>query len=512
MMQHPGTYEVALSFAGEDRQYAELLASALVSRGVKVFYDDYENANLWGKNLYSHLQDVYLKKAKFCVMFLSHHYISKPWAIHEREAAQACAFAVGTEYILSVRLDDTEIPGILPTVAYLRWPPEDADTIADKIMVKLGRWSEDVPLQFNKARQEVLNLAKKHQSTAVLLSARILTVLYLNRERYKPSSDEGHVLFANLLLQGRGVYHKNRARKADTDTSRDSNAAIGWFWFNGISKEHFMEQVRLAIDHSHIHVRAGAMRALAAFGSLSDKQSILFHINDNGLVAKYAVRSLARLGAAEDLPYLRGLVSDKRAEVRGALAYTLAYKGTGDDTQIIQDLLRDKNPGVRREAVVALGLRALNFPDFASEAICLATRISCSHDEIGQVVAEAKNVVQFLENSSFVPEPSYDKFLRKITLLNDLHNAFTEARSNKAVELLFAKLSQLQEAGILWLINHHPSRIDSILHDHGNILSFRALQRFDYYLFCPLYWRNALEMSDLQQCRQLLALTFSGDR
>ena len=52
-------------------------------------------------------------------MFLSEHYARNLWTNHERENAQARAFQENHEYILPVRLDDTEIPGILPTVGYL---------------------------------------------------------------------------------------------------------------------------------------------------------------------------------------------------------------------------------------------------------------------------------------------------------------------------------------------------------------------------------------------------------
>ncbi len=48
-------YDVALSFAGEDRSYADALAEALRQRGLSVFYDTYEKYTLWGKNLYTYL-------------------------------------------------------------------------------------------------------------------------------------------------------------------------------------------------------------------------------------------------------------------------------------------------------------------------------------------------------------------------------------------------------------------------------------------------------------------------
>lgn len=93
-------YHVALSFAGEDRAYVERVATQLVSEGVTVFYDKFEEATLSGKNLYTHLSDVYENKALFTVMFISDHYKNKLWTNHERESAQARAFENNREYIL----------------------------------------------------------------------------------------------------------------------------------------------------------------------------------------------------------------------------------------------------------------------------------------------------------------------------------------------------------------------------------------------------------------------------
>jgi hypothetical protein len=82
-------YDVALSFAGEDRAYVHEVARQLREREVKVFYDAYEEATLWGKDLDTHLSDVYQTKARFTVMFISEAYTEKLWTNHEREAAQA---------------------------------------------------------------------------------------------------------------------------------------------------------------------------------------------------------------------------------------------------------------------------------------------------------------------------------------------------------------------------------------------------------------------------------------
>ena len=131
-------YDIALSFAGEDRQYAERLAELLTADGYSVFYDEYERAELWGKDLYTHLSSVYKDQADYCVMFLSKYYAQALWANHELQNAQARAFQENQEYILPIRLDDTEIPGILPTVGYLDLREMTIENIYQKLVKKLS--------------------------------------------------------------------------------------------------------------------------------------------------------------------------------------------------------------------------------------------------------------------------------------------------------------------------------------------------------------------------------------
>jgi hypothetical protein len=132
-------YEIALSFAGEDRTYVEMVARFLQSHDVPLFYDDYSDVNLWGKDLYTHLIEVYSKAERYVVMFISRHYTEKVWTNHERRAAQSRALTERGEYILPVRLDDTAIEGLLPTVSYLDARRISPEVLASKILEKLGR-------------------------------------------------------------------------------------------------------------------------------------------------------------------------------------------------------------------------------------------------------------------------------------------------------------------------------------------------------------------------------------
>lgn len=141
-------FDVALSFAGEDRAYVDSVARALRDRGIKVFYDLFEEADLWGKDLYVHLTEVYQKRARFTIMFISKAYGDKLWTNHERRAAQARAFQESQEYILPARFDETEIPGVLPTVGYITLAnrtPEDLVSIITRKLVSAGG---SVPTEF----------------------------------------------------------------------------------------------------------------------------------------------------------------------------------------------------------------------------------------------------------------------------------------------------------------------------------------------------------------------------
>ena len=131
-------YDVALSFAGEDRSFAEQVAAILKESKIKVFYDKYEEVNLWGKDLYSHLSNIYQNEAKYCIMFISKFYAEKLWTNHERRSAQARAFIEKQEYILPIRLDNTPIEGILPTIGHIDGTKKTPSEIANLIINKLN--------------------------------------------------------------------------------------------------------------------------------------------------------------------------------------------------------------------------------------------------------------------------------------------------------------------------------------------------------------------------------------
>jgi len=162
-------YDVAISFAGEDRPVAQQLAASLVLTGLNVFYDEYVQADLWGKDLYTHLSKVYKDESKYCLMLISKHYAKKQWTNHERRAAQARAFAESSEYILPLRLDDSEIEGVLDTTGYLDIRQFPVEKIVESLVIKVREYNKAHGIVFETVRvQDVFGKSIKKVGRALI--------------------------------------------------------------------------------------------------------------------------------------------------------------------------------------------------------------------------------------------------------------------------------------------------------------------------------------------------------
>lgn len=129
-------FDVALSFAGEQREYVREVATILESKGIKVFYDEFYESHLWGKNLVDYFKDVYYSKSNYCIMFISKEYISKMWPVHERKCATARDIEKFGEYILPVVFDKIQVSGLDPAKKYLSAKKYTPQQIADMFIEK----------------------------------------------------------------------------------------------------------------------------------------------------------------------------------------------------------------------------------------------------------------------------------------------------------------------------------------------------------------------------------------
>ncbi|MDE0269114.1 MAG: TIR domain-containing protein [Acidimicrobiaceae bacterium] len=131
-------YQVALSFAGEQRGYVEEVARHLQARSIAVFYDGFERTRLWGKNGIEVFQDVFERRAGYVVMFISEEYVRKSWPRLERKAALKRMAEEDREYVLPVRFDSTAVPDLPEHILYEEADKHTPASLATYIAEKLG--------------------------------------------------------------------------------------------------------------------------------------------------------------------------------------------------------------------------------------------------------------------------------------------------------------------------------------------------------------------------------------
>ncbi len=134
-------YDVALSFAASDREVASTLAAALSSEGLNVFFDELSSSELWGKDLYSHLSNIY-SSARVCVVLLSESYTKSKWTASEYRSLLAQSNSKDYFAILPIKLDKSTLPSGMDTVGYISLEDISPKKAAALVKQKLSLLSE----------------------------------------------------------------------------------------------------------------------------------------------------------------------------------------------------------------------------------------------------------------------------------------------------------------------------------------------------------------------------------
>jgi hypothetical protein len=131
-------YDLAISFAGEQRGLADTLARLLDAAGYSIFYDEFQQAELWGRDLSVTLPPVYSREARYCLIILSSAYLEKPWTKHERRSAIEEFIERRSDFILCLKIEDIELPGYSSLHGYISFARFDIDAVYKLLLQKLG--------------------------------------------------------------------------------------------------------------------------------------------------------------------------------------------------------------------------------------------------------------------------------------------------------------------------------------------------------------------------------------
>lgn len=132
-------FDIAVSFADEQRRYVEHTVVAARNLGLKVFYDKDALFDWWGLNFIVEQRKIYSGSTLFVVPFISKEYLERPFPMDEFAAAMIKAVRLRHPYVLPIVVGDVDIPAELlhPHIGFLRAEDHTPEELATRMKVKV---------------------------------------------------------------------------------------------------------------------------------------------------------------------------------------------------------------------------------------------------------------------------------------------------------------------------------------------------------------------------------------
>ncbi|MCB0669147.1 MAG: toll/interleukin-1 receptor domain-containing protein [Saprospiraceae bacterium] len=132
-------FEVAISFAGENRKLAKYIASQLELIDVPVFFDEYYESNYLGKAWSKEFERIFVRDSRLVVCILDSNHKDKIWPTFERDCFKK---RVPAEDVIPIYLDDTVFVGIPDDIVGIKYKWDDSNPdwqkeVEDKIVFKI---------------------------------------------------------------------------------------------------------------------------------------------------------------------------------------------------------------------------------------------------------------------------------------------------------------------------------------------------------------------------------------
>jgi len=232
-------YDVAISFAEEDRDAAVALAGALESQGMNVYYYPDNRADDVGYNIEHRLITIYSEQAQFAITLLSENYFKEEKVYTKIELAaiqRRMESDPGIVYLLPVKLTDFEIPSeylFLAELIYLEWNHEP-DQIAEVLKKLLGKKlsaspDESVPgnVVYNNTGQTIVDSDIKELNQQIINNTRFSEQTNIDSSNNNTASFDGTVADGDITgrdkagrdIAGRDINNINLGFKSPREFS-----------------------------------------------------------------------------------------------------------------------------------------------------------------------------------------------------------------------------------------------------------------------------------------------------
>jgi len=119
-------YDIAISFAGENRELVRHLSEQFAILDTNVFFDELYESNFLGRAWSAEFKRIFAEESRLVVCILDRNHQEKIWPTFERECFQP---RVAEAAVVAVRLDDTEFVGIPKDLVgiHFHWDPQSSE-------------------------------------------------------------------------------------------------------------------------------------------------------------------------------------------------------------------------------------------------------------------------------------------------------------------------------------------------------------------------------------------------
>lgn len=131
-------YDVAISFARDSRPTAREVAERLRAAGIKVFFDEYLEHELWGVNGREAFTRIFGSEARYCLVLISKEYDRRAWTTLEREILESRELGDRSNFLLPVMTDDHRPSWLLASRIYFDLPARGLDELVDLVRRRVG--------------------------------------------------------------------------------------------------------------------------------------------------------------------------------------------------------------------------------------------------------------------------------------------------------------------------------------------------------------------------------------
>lgn len=328
-------YDVAISYARENRPIAEGITNILMKNGLIVFYAPFQKRHLWGKKLSTEFKKSFGESSRFVLILISHHYAVKDWTDFEFSIAKDEGRKREREFILPLKLDETKLVGLHRDISYLDFKKEGLDGIANCLVEKVES------MKSKKTPDETFRDAFNEWKLKGFLPGEAKALFFLNNIQ-KISFD---VETCEFLLRSIDIYY------TDLNLREKLNFIDRQILFDG--------SVRLLKKNEEYYIRSCGMKYLV-FTNAKKAEDYLWNIyKDSDEDLGLRTEALEMLWKCEsergmDESYSIALIEPKW-KLRCAAIKNIGHGNIRKETiKILAEALRDKRWEVRTEAALAL--------------------------------------------------------------------------------------------------------------------------------------------------------------